>query len=91
MVLTKLSSLSDIIAITETKLTLNQIPINIKLDVYVFLHSDSTSKAGGMGLYIKESIHCTIKQNININLPFVENMWLEVQIMSGPITEGVVY
>ena len=52
----------------------NQIPINIKSDGYVFLHSNSTSKAGGVGLYIKESIPYTLQQNIEINILFVENM-----------------
>ena len=40
--------------------------------------------------YIKESISYATKQNIDINLPFVENMWVYVQTMSGLITVGIV-
>ena len=69
MLPTELTNLPNIIAITETKLTFNQILINSNLDVRIFLHSDSTSKAGGVSLYIEESIPYTIKQNIDINLP----------------------
>ena len=46
----QIKKLPDIIAITETKLAKNQIVVNIDIEGYNFIHSDSNSRAGGVGL-----------------------------------------
>ena len=51
-----MKKLPHIIAITETKLAKNQIVVNIDIEGYNFIHSDSSSKTGGVGLYIKDSL-----------------------------------
>ena len=89
--LSELSVLPDIIAITETKLTNGIIKSNIHLTGYAFLHCDSSTKAGGVGLYIKETFIFKQKPDISIALPFVEDMWIEVQTEKGPAVVGVVY
>ena len=47
----QMKKLPDIIAITETKLAKNQIVVNIDIERYNFIHSDSSSRAGDIGLY----------------------------------------
>ena len=44
-----------------------------------------------MGLYIKNSISFIASQNINMDLHFVENMWIEIENKNKKIYVGVVY
>ena len=55
MILTELQKLPDIIALSETKLSPNQIPTNIDLEGYEFVRCDSSSKSGCWVLYQKNS------------------------------------
>ena len=48
-----LQKLPDIIAITETKFKNYELQTNININGCNFIHSDSDSQAGGVGLYIK--------------------------------------
>ena len=70
MILTKFQKLPDIIALTETKLSPNQIPTNIDLKGYDFVHCGSESKSGGVGFYIKKTITYKLERNINLDLNF---------------------
>ena len=49
------SNLTLAIAISETKLNSNNVS-KIKIPNYNFLRSDSSTNAGGIGLYIKDTI-----------------------------------
>ena len=51
--LAELKSLPEIIAITETKINANNLHLT-ELDHYEFVHVDSKSAAGGVGLYIRD-------------------------------------
>ena len=88
-----MKKLPDIIAITETKLAKNQIVVNIDIEGYNFIHSDSSSRAGGVGLYIKDSITFTLKEELDLNINSVENIWIQIETSDNkkPITIGVVY
>ena len=48
--LSKLSGLLDIIVLTKTKLSGSSVHLNIKLNGYDFLHVDSETHTGGVGL-----------------------------------------
>ena len=91
----QIKKLPDIIAITETKLGKNQIVINIDIEGYNFIHSDSSSRAGGVGLYmyIKDSLTFTLKEGFDLNINSVENIWIQIDTSDNkkPITIGVVY
>ena len=50
----------DIVAISETKLKEGFINRNVKLEGYGFLHSDSKKCAGGVGLYVKDTVKFSI-------------------------------
>ena len=87
----QLKKLSDIIAITETKLKKDELQTNIGINGYNFIHSDSDSQAGGVGLYIKNSISYKIINELDLKLNFVENIWIEVETNKKSIAVGVVY
>ena len=79
------------IAITETKLKKDELQTNIGINGYNFIHSDSDSQAGGVGLYIKNSILYKIIDELDLKLNFVENIWIEVEANKKSIAVGVVY
>ena len=85
------SETPDIIAISETKLTHGQPLVNVDIIGYNFIHCASITKAGGVGFYVKQNLSYKQKFDININLNFVENMWIEVKTNNGPIVIGVIY
>ena len=89
----QMKKLPDIIAITETKLTKNHIVVNLDIEGYNFIHSDSSSRAGGVGFYIKDSLTFTLKEEIDLNINSVENIWIQIETSDNkkPITIGVVY
>ena len=89
MILTKLQKLPDVIALTEMKLSPNQIPTNIDLEGYEFVHCDSSSKSGGVGFYIKKTITYKLKRNINLDLANVEDLWTEILTKTSPAAIGV--
>ena len=74
-----MKKLPDIIAITETKLAKNQIVVNIDIEGCNFIHSDSSSRAGGFGLYIKDSLTFTLKEELDLNINSVENILIQVE------------
>ena len=81
----------DIAAISETKLKEGLINRDIELEGYGFLHSDCKKCAGGVGLYIKDTIKFSIIQYSKICLPNAEHLCVDIQTKRGPIAVGVVY
>ena len=73
-----MKKLPDVIAITETKLAKNQIVVNIDIEGYNFVHSDSSSRTGGVGLYIKDALTFTLKEKLDLNINSVENIWIQI-------------
>ena len=69
----------DLLAISETKLIPNHIPVNFNLDGYVFIHTDGPTNAGGVGFYIKETLNYKLRKDVNIDIGYVENMWIEIE------------
>ena len=83
-----MKKLPDTTAITKTKLAKNQIVVNIDIEGYNFIHSDSSSKAGDVGLYIKDFLTFTLKEEIDLNINLVENIWIQIETSDNkkPIT-----
>ena len=90
-ILSKLSVQPDIIALTETKLSGNSVYSNIELNGYDFLHADSETLAGGVGLYIQNKLDYSVNSEINCELNYVENIWIKTQTRNGTLMIGVVY
>ena len=72
--LANLSETPDIIAILEIRITYGQPIVNVDITGYDFIYCDSITKAGGVGLYVKQTLPYKQKTEINIGLSFVENM-----------------
>ena len=91
MILTELQKLPNIIALTEAKLSPNQIPTNTDLEGNEFVHCDSSSKSRGVGFYIKQAITYELKRNINLDLANVKDQQIEVQTKINSVAIGVIY
>ena len=82
----------NVIAITETKLNNANYNVNLNLTGYVFIHKISQTRAGGVGFYINEELSYSCQDdNINLNLNFVEDMWIKIEAKPYPIFIGVIY
>ena len=85
------SETPDIIATSETRITYSHLWVNVDFAGYDFIHCDSFTKAEGVGFYIKQSLPYKHKSDINVELDFVKNMWIEVKTNNEPIVIGVFY
>ena len=85
--LTNYDILPDIIAISETKLKLLQV-YNAKLSGYQFYHKGTTTRWGGVGLFIKESLSISICKEFDLSIPNCEDMWIQLDL--GNNKKGIV-
>lgn len=67
----------DIIAISETKLNENS-RHNITLPGYVFLHTNSQTSAGGVGLYISNELQFIRRRDLELSTDGIESCWVEL-------------
>ena len=89
--LTNYDILPDIIAISETKLKLLQL-YNAKLSGYHFYHKGTTTRWGGVGLFIKESLSISICKEFDLNIPNCEDMWIQLDLGNNKkCIVGVIY
>ena len=68
------------IGITETKIKQNKNPGKLDLDGYSFVHNDSPTNNGGVGLYIKNDFTFSINKEYEFNLIGCENLWIEIDL-----------
>ena len=54
--LANISKMPDIITISESKITYGQILVIVDINRYDFIHCNSTTKAGGVEIYIKKNV-----------------------------------
>ena len=80
----------DAIAISETKLNANS-SLNLNFTSYKFICNDSITYAGGVGLYIKDSIRFTLQKDLSLNLQHCEDLQLEVESQKSSIILRVIY
>ena len=53
---------------------------------YTFLRKDSPTNAGGVGLYIKQSMQFRLRNDLSLNLQHCEDLWIELEtIVTAPI------
>lgn len=93
-ILTKMTIQPTFILISETKINVLQAPFNVNIDGYKFYHSDSTTNAGGVGIYVKDYISITLRNDLHINtVNQCEDLWLEASYTGSrkPIILGVIY
>ena len=75
--LSNLNFFPDIIAITETRIK-DQPAINIDIPGYKFFFAKSFDNAGGVGVYINDTLNCRVLNRFHVDLPSCENIWLNV-------------
>ena len=84
----------DLIAISETKLK-NHHDLNIvSLPGYIFINSNSTSFCGGVGLYIKQGLSFTIRNDLHFTCDQHKSVWTELKSVNGKeksLIIGVLY
>ena len=89
--LTDLKTRPAVIAISETKLKESKIANNINLQGYNFIHYDSKTSAGGVGLYINKLLVYNSRNDLRLNLDRVEDLWNEITVNNKPYVVGVIY
>ena len=82
----------SLIGISETKLNENSI-CNVDIPNYIFLRHDSPTSAGGVGLYIHNSIKFLPRNNLDLRIDNCENLWVEIELSRGQknIIVGLIY
>ena len=74
--LVELNFLPDVICLTETRIKLHPL-LNILLPNYTFFHTDSTTNAGGVGIYVLNKFQ--VKKFITqYNISKSECLWLDI-------------
>ena len=58
----------------------------------MFIHKISPTRAGEVDFYINEELSYSCQNNnINLNLNFVEDIWIKIEAKPYPIFIGVIY
>ena len=90
-VLASFKNQPEIVAISETKIIEGKINRNINLDGYNFIHCDSVTRAGGIGLYIKNTLAYKIHEHSKAELTSAEDLRVEIQTKQESFVVGVVH
>jgi len=68
----------DFIATSETKLK-SKCCTNIQIPNYNFVHVDSLTNAGGVGLYVNKKLQYTVRQHLELPIDGCESLFIEVK------------
>ena len=77
-----------IIAITETKLNHK---LNCFLDGYGFEQCNSKKQAGGVGLFIKNSLNYEVIKDFNLNVEGCKELWVKISLGKAEALVAVLY
>ena len=92
MILADLQVPPQIIAPSETKIYKKQgVNVSTSLVGYNFLHCDSDTLAGGVGIYINNSLSYQLRNDIPTTFGNSESLWIEVCICHKKCVIGVIY
>ena len=80
----------DAIAISETKLNSNS-SSNNNIPHYNFLHNNWPTNAGGVGFYFKDTLQCRLRDDLSLNLPNCEDLWIQIKCKMSDIILAVIY
>ena len=88
--LSELNVLPEIISISETKLN-SQSTSNVNIAQYDYFHNDSPSKAGGVGLYVKNNVKYSLRNDLNLHLSNCKDIWIEIYFKTKSIILSTIY
>ena len=83
----------DIVCVSETRLKGNPL-INIAITSYNFVHADSVTNAGVVGVYVSSKFRFQVDPKLNLNLNSCEEIWLNLtaeENLSTKITIRAMY
>ena len=73
--------LPSIIGLSETKIKLSDnITDAYNMDHYDFVHRDTPTHFGGVAFYIRDDIEFSIRDDLALNVPSCEDLWLEIKV-----------
>ena len=88
--LNDMKRLSDVIAILETLLQANSVS-NVHISNYKLLRTDFNSCAGGVCLYIKDTIKFRLRNDVLLKLKHCDDLWLELECKGSNLIVAVVH
>ena len=83
----------DFIAISETELK-SKCCTNIQIPNYNFVHVDSLTNAGGVGLYVNKKLQYIVRQDLELPIDGCESLFIEVKsnnVSGKKCVVGVIY
>ena len=89
--LLELNQYPDVIALTETKIKESGTQVNRVLNGYTFVHNDTKTSAGGVGIYIKSHLYFKLRQDLEIKCREYESIWIEIVQNGKTNVIGVIY
>ena len=89
--LLELNQYPDVIALTETKIKESGTQVNRVLNGYTFVHNDTKTSAGGVGIYTKSHICFKFRQDLEIKCREYESIWIEIVQNGKTNVIGVIY
>ena len=73
----------EVIAISETRLKSHHSDSYIpSLEGYDFVRKDSELNCGGVGIFIKNTISYEVREDISLNVPKCQDIWLDIKPLS---------
>ena len=88
--ITEIKYSPEIIGISETKINSNTC-LNLNIPNFDFFHNDSPTNAGGVGIYVNQSLKYKLRNDLLLNVPNCEDLWAEVSTDQGSIIFAVIY
>lgn len=79
----------SVIGVTETWLSRDIMSATVNIQNYKFFRCDRPSRGGGVGLYVKSSLNCTVVYSSSD--PDLEQLWLKVKLLNVTFGVGVIY
>ena len=73
----------DIIAISETKINNTTNIESLQIPGYTFSYNNSSTQAGGVGLYTCNEMQCKIRDDLHMKVNGCENIWAEISTKSS--------
>ena len=86
--LSVLGKMPEIIAISETKLNSN---LKTFLPGYTFIHNNSSTNAGGVGMFIKDTLSYKTTIEYQLNIMGCEEIWVKIQLNNTEKVFSVLY
>ena len=80
----------EVNGISETKINSNTC-LNLNFPDFDFFRNDSSTNAGGVGIYINQNLKHKLRNDLLLNLPNCEDIWTEVSTNQGSIIFAVIY